>query len=544
MKGRGETGHRRENPPTSGIVRHESLTESRKLTPKGKREPGEKLGLAVLGTRPFVLREYVYVDAFMFILRSRHRFTRSYGYHWIAFEMLFPTVSKQFPRKCFCQETSHVIKPESTPCAILGDEPLLIPAAWRRHRRLIPVTRSKGRTALVLRDLRSTYPLLRLPNPTEQHISVSILAAVNIEVLRATGEKTRRPAASSVTIPTCEDPEIESGSPRAYIPSASLSPGPWLGRHSFMHLTCHTPDLACIRKMSAVARLRRIANLPRVYVSRFAGVERFGRLVTPTSRESVRVRQGVHEATPECRAEGNGRSPRKPGDHRHRPARSPSAKIRKRPRRVRSLTNYTTAAVSPVHSHELCGIGLAVKRDLWGQAVEVNHLTGGETVQDNGDVQVFRRLRAEAPLQVSRPCSTTSGRDVTGLRPRTENKFTPGTPIGTTTLHYNPSPRFPLRRKNTLEECVIAAKRKILNRRVVFSSHCVYLWDFPSLSVLAVSEEIWAAFKTEVLRGEYGAALECKDTRGGGGRGNTPDQRNRAAQSPHAKIRELNPVQP
>ncbi|KAJ8871460.1 hypothetical protein PR048_027777 [Dryococelus australis] len=46
----------------------------------------KKCGLAMLEARPFVLREYVYVDVF-----TDHM--GIYGYHWIAFEMLFRTTT-------------------------------------------------------------------------------------------------------------------------------------------------------------------------------------------------------------------------------------------------------------------------------------------------------------------------------------------------------------------------------------------------------------------------------------------------------------------
>ncbi|KAJ8870028.1 hypothetical protein PR048_029039 [Dryococelus australis] len=47
----------------------------------------------------------------------------------------------------------------------------------------------------------------------------------------------------------------------------------------------------------------------------------------------MRMRRGEYEAAPECMGGGNGTSPRKPADQRHRPARFPHVKIRERPRR-------------------------------------------------------------------------------------------------------------------------------------------------------------------------------------------------------------------
>ncbi|KAJ8876671.1 hypothetical protein PR048_021118 [Dryococelus australis] len=49
--------------------------------------------------------------------------------------------------------------------------------------------------------------------------------------------------------------------------------------------------------------------------------------------EHMRVKRGEYGAVPEWKGGGNGRSPRKPADQRHRPARFPNAKIRQRPRR-------------------------------------------------------------------------------------------------------------------------------------------------------------------------------------------------------------------
>ncbi|KAJ8867800.1 hypothetical protein PR048_031605 [Dryococelus australis] len=50
-------------------------------------------------------------------------------------------------------------------------------------------------------------------------------------------------------------------------------------------------------------------------------------LFTLQSRESIRAKRGEHRAAPEHNGRGNGRSPRKPADKRHRPARFPHAKI-------------------------------------------------------------------------------------------------------------------------------------------------------------------------------------------------------------------------
>ncbi|KAJ8881180.1 hypothetical protein PR048_017653 [Dryococelus australis] len=48
------------------------------------------------------------------------------------------------------------------------------------------------------------------------------------------------------------------------------------------------------------------------------------------------MKPGDYEAGPECMSGGNGRSPRKPADHRHRPARFPREEIREWPRRKMS----------------------------------------------------------------------------------------------------------------------------------------------------------------------------------------------------------------
>ncbi|KAJ8883016.1 hypothetical protein PR048_014855 [Dryococelus australis] len=64
-----------------------------------------------------------------------------------------------------------------------------------------------------------------------------------------------------------------------------------------------------------------------------SGAERFMRLLTPRSREPMRVKRDEYGTAPECKSGGNVRSPRKPVYQRHRPARFPNAKIRERPHR-------------------------------------------------------------------------------------------------------------------------------------------------------------------------------------------------------------------
>ncbi|KAJ8870830.1 hypothetical protein PR048_027129 [Dryococelus australis] len=62
------------------------------------------------------------------------------------------------------------------------------------------------------------------------------------------------------------------------------------------------------------------------------GTERV-KLSTFMSWESMRLERGEHGAAPECKGGGNGRSLRKPTEQRHRLARFPRAKIRGRPHR-------------------------------------------------------------------------------------------------------------------------------------------------------------------------------------------------------------------
>ncbi|KAJ8880486.1 hypothetical protein PR048_016956 [Dryococelus australis] len=214
-------------------------------------------------------------------------------------------------------------------------------------------------------------------------------------------EKTRRPTASSGTIPTCENPAIrpgfEPGSPCALLgqrkeknnagkPQAGTLTAP---RHAaVMHKTvkgddlpirvgstqpsCQLgtlpltdcQDLAILYEIeSSRVRSRSWAspwpsstlNPPRGHGASLRGRATFANVVASAydtrpkwprqppgnlsprvsgqdqSQEPTRVKRGEYGTAPECKGGGNGRSPRKPTDQRHRPARCSRAKIQERP---------------------------------------------------------------------------------------------------------------------------------------------------------------------------------------------------------------------
>ncbi|KAJ8870508.1 hypothetical protein PR048_029531 [Dryococelus australis] len=72
-----------------------------------------KWGVAVLGTRQFVLREYAYVEALGrldgFILRSQHRFTRSYGVLWSERTLEERSSVSEVPRPCTGGTAMHTL---------------------------------------------------------------------------------------------------------------------------------------------------------------------------------------------------------------------------------------------------------------------------------------------------------------------------------------------------------------------------------------------------------------------------------------------------
>ncbi|KAJ8878497.1 hypothetical protein PR048_019075 [Dryococelus australis] len=118
------------------------------------------------------------------------------------------------------------------------------------------------------------------------------------------------------------------------------------------------------------------------------------------SRQPMRAKRGGIGKAPECKTEGNGRSPRKPTDQRHRPVRYQLAMIRERPCResnpVRlgySSRHATVASSSPVSQP------LFMTTPLMGKGIEIRPIFAGS-------LRLTRQLEVGATCTIVHPANT------------------------------------------------------------------------------------------------------------------------------------------